>query len=93
MAFLPKLEEIPEEVCKKAKLLFLNYPNNPTGAVADDGFYEKAVAFAKKYDILLCHDAAYSEIAYEGYSRRVFSPLIRRRSILSSSILFQRHTA
>ena len=65
--FLPKLEEIPEEVCKKAKLLFLNYPNNPTGAVADDNFYEKAIAFAKKYDILLCHDAAYSEIAYEGY--------------------------
>ncbi len=65
--FLPILEEIPEEVCKKAKLLFLNYPNNPTGAVADDAFYERALAFAKKYDILLCHDAAYSEIAYEGY--------------------------
>lgn len=65
--FLPKLEDIPEDVCKAAKLLFLNYPNNPTGASADDAFYEKALAFAKKYDILLCHDAAYSEIAYEGY--------------------------
>ena len=65
--FLPRFEDIPEEVCKKAKLLFLNYPNNPTGAIADDAFYEKALAFAKKYDILLCHDAAYSEIAYEGY--------------------------
>ncbi len=65
--FLPKFEDIPEDVCKQAKLLFLNYPNNPTGASADDAFYEKALAFAKKYDILLCHDAAYSEIAYEGY--------------------------
>jgi LL-diaminopimelate aminotransferase len=65
--FLPKFEDIPEDICKKAKLLFLNYPNNPTGASADDAFYEKALAFAKKHDILLCHDAAYSEIAYEGY--------------------------
>lgn len=66
-SFLPEFDKIPEDVCRKAKILFLNYPNNPTGAVADDTFYEKAVAFAKKYDILLCHDAAYSEIAYEGY--------------------------
>ncbi|HVN95467.1 MAG TPA: LL-diaminopimelate aminotransferase [Syntrophorhabdaceae bacterium] len=68
--FLPALEEVPEEVRAKATLLFLNYPNNPTGAVADDAFYEKALAFAKKYNILLCHDAAYSEIAYEGYRPR-----------------------
>jgi LL-diaminopimelate aminotransferase len=61
------LDEIPEEVLRNAKLLFLNYPNNPTGAVADDSFYEKALAFAKKYDILICHAAAYSEIAFEGY--------------------------
>ena len=65
--FLPKYEDIPEEVLKKAKILFLNYPNNPTAAIADDGFYERTLELAKRYDILVCHDAAYSEIAYEGY--------------------------
>lgn len=65
--FLPKYEDIPEEVLKKAKILFLNYPNNPTAAIADDGFYVRTLELAKRYDILVCHDAAYSEIAYEGY--------------------------
>jgi len=65
--FLPDLDAIPEEVAKKAKLMFLNYPNNPTGAVATIEFFEKAVAFAKKYDILLCHDQAYCEMTYDGY--------------------------
>jgi LL-diaminopimelate aminotransferase len=65
--FLPIYEDIPEDVLKKAKLLFINYPNNPTGACADDSFYEKTLELAKKYDILICHDAAYSEIAYDGY--------------------------
>ena len=65
--FLPDLDAIPEDVARKAKLLFLNYPNNPTGAVATPEFYEKAVAFAKKYDILICHDAAYAEMTYDGY--------------------------
>ncbi|WP_460000557.1 LL-diaminopimelate aminotransferase [Paradesulfitobacterium aromaticivorans] len=65
--FLPDLDSIPEDVARKAKLMFLNYPNNPTSAIADEEFYLKAISFAKKYDIILCHDAAYSEIAFEGY--------------------------
>lgn len=65
--FLPKYEDIPSDVAKKAKMLFINYPNNPTGAVADVKFFEETVAFAKEYEILVCHDIAYSEIAFDGY--------------------------
>lgn len=64
--FLPVLEDIPADVAKKAKLLFINYPNNPTGAVADLAYFAKVVEFAKNYDILVCHDAPYSEMAYDG---------------------------
>jgi LL-diaminopimelate aminotransferase len=63
--YLPDLEEIPADILRKTKLIFLNYPNNPTAAVASLGFFEKAVAFAKEHKIILCHDAAYSEIYYE----------------------------
>ncbi|KNZ68709.1 LL-diaminopimelate aminotransferase [Thermincola ferriacetica] len=65
--FLPDLDAIPPDIAKKAKLMFVNYPNNPTGAIADDAFYHKLIAFAKEYDIIVCHDAAYQEIAFEGY--------------------------
>jgi LL-diaminopimelate aminotransferase len=65
--FIPDLDAIPEAVLKKAKLLMFNYPNNPTGAVADLAFFEKAVAFCKKHNILLCHDQAYSEMTYDGF--------------------------
>jgi len=65
--FLPDLAAIPEEVAGKAKMMFLNYPNNPTGAVADEDFYKKVVEFARKYEILVCHDNAYSEVSYDGY--------------------------
>lgn len=65
--FLPDLEKIPVRVAKRAKLLFLNYPNNPTAAVASKEFFEEAVKFAKQYGIVICHDAAYSEIYYDGY--------------------------
>jgi LL-diaminopimelate aminotransferase len=65
--FLPDLDAIPADVAHKAKLMFINYPNNPTGAVADLAFYEKAVAFCRKYDILLVSDNAYSEMAYDGF--------------------------
>ena len=65
--FLPDLEAIPADVAKKAKILYLNYPYNPTGAVADKEFFQKAVEFAKTYDIIVCHDAAYTEIAFDGY--------------------------
>lgn len=63
--FLPDLEAVDPEIAKKAKLLWLNYPNNPTAAVADKAFFEKAVAFAKKYHIILCQDAAYCEVAFD----------------------------
>lgn len=66
-SFLPDLDAIPQEVARKAKLLWINYPNNPTGALADLEFFEKLVAYCKQYDILLCHDHAYSEMAYDGY--------------------------
>lgn len=65
--FLPDLKAIPEEVARKAKLMWLNYPNNPTGAIAPLEFFEEVVAFAKKYDIIVCHDAAYQEISFDGY--------------------------
>lgn len=65
--FLPDFDKIPEDIAKKSKLMFLNYPNNPTGAVANLDFFKKAVAFCKKYDILLCHDMAYCEMTYDGY--------------------------
>jgi LL-diaminopimelate aminotransferase len=66
--FLPELEKIPAEVLKKAKLLFINYPNNPTGAVCDRAFLEKCVKFAKQNDLLLVSDLAYSEMGYDGYN-------------------------
>src|SRR5438105_207492 len=65
--FLPDLEAIPQDVANRAKLLWLNYPNNPTGAVADIGFFEHVVHFAKRYDIAVCHDGPYSEVAFDGY--------------------------
>lgn len=65
--FLPDLEAIPENIADRAKLLWLNYPNNPTGAVTDLAFFEQAVAFARRHDLLICHDNAYSEMTYDGY--------------------------
>jgi LL-diaminopimelate aminotransferase len=65
--FLPNLSEIPAEIAEKAKLLFINYPNNPTSAIAGKSFFEEVVAFARRYQIMVCHDAAYSEIAFDGY--------------------------
>ncbi len=52
---------------KRAKLIMLNYPNNPTAGVADLDFFKKLVAFAKKHDLLICHDLSYPEMTYEGY--------------------------
>lgn len=66
--FLPDFDKIPEDIAKKSKLMFLNYPNNPTAAVCDVAFWQKAVDFCKKYDILLCSDQAYCEMTYEGYT-------------------------
>jgi LL-diaminopimelate aminotransferase len=65
--FLPDFSAIPEDIARRAKLLWLNYPNNPTGAVADLAFFEEAVQYAKQYDLAICHDGPYSEVAYDGY--------------------------
>jgi len=65
--FLPDLAAIPVDVARKARLLWLNYPNNPTSAVAPLEFFAEAVAFAREHDLLLCHDAPYCDITYEGY--------------------------
>jgi len=64
--FMPDLDKIPKDVLKKAKLLYVNYPNNPTGAVADKAYLEKCVKFAKANDLLLVSDLAYSEMGYLG---------------------------
>jgi LL-diaminopimelate aminotransferase len=65
--YLPDFKLIPAEVARKARLLLVNYPNNPTAGVADLEFFERAVAFAKKHNILLCHDLSYSEMTFDGY--------------------------
>jgi len=65
--FLPDLDSIPADVLKKAKLLWINYPNNPTGAVADLDFFRKVVKFAERHDLLVCHDGPYTEVAFDGY--------------------------
>jgi LL-diaminopimelate aminotransferase len=63
--FLPDLEAIPAEVARAARILWLNYPNNPTGATAPLEFFEQAVAFGKRYDILICHDNPYCDVVFE----------------------------
>jgi LL-diaminopimelate aminotransferase len=65
--FLPDLSRIPADVAKAAKLMFLNYPNNPTSAVAERNFFKEVVDFAKRYQIIICHDAAYTELSFDGY--------------------------
>jgi LL-diaminopimelate aminotransferase len=66
-SFLPDLGSVPGAVLKKAKLLYLNYPNNPTGAVANKDFFSRVVDFARKNNIIVIHDAAYSALTYDGY--------------------------
>jgi len=67
LGFAPDLDAISAEDAARAKLMFLNYPNNPTGAVVPDGLFERVVAFAREHDILVVHDNAYSETTYDGY--------------------------
>jgi LL-diaminopimelate aminotransferase len=66
-AFLPDLDAVPGDVARKARMLWINYPNNPTSAVAGLDFFEKVVAFARKHDLAVCHDAPYTEVAFDGY--------------------------
>ena len=65
--WLPDLDAIPPDVARDAKVIWLNYPNNPTAAVATKEYYEKVIVFARKYDVAVLHDAAYSEVVYDGY--------------------------
>ena len=65
--FLPDLDVIPADILKKAKIMWLNYPNNPTGAVATMEFFEKVVDFCRKHEIVLAHDAPYTEVCFDGY--------------------------
>jgi len=65
--FLPDLQAIPDDIAERAKLIFINYPNNPTGAVADRNFFEQVIIFARRHNIIVCHDAAYTELAYNDY--------------------------
>jgi len=65
--FLPDLESISRETAQKAKIMFINYPNNPTAAVANRDFFESIVAFAGEHNVIVCHDAAYSEMAFDDY--------------------------
>jgi LL-diaminopimelate aminotransferase len=65
--FLPQLEAIPEETARQAKFILLNYPSNPLSAVADRAFFERLVAFARRHDLIVVHDLAYSEMAFDGF--------------------------
>lgn len=65
--YLPDLLSIPEEVAQRAKMMTLNYPNNPVAASANKEFFAQVVEFAKKYDIVVCHDVAYAELAFDGF--------------------------
>src|SRR5215216_4898817 len=65
--FAPDMDAIGGEVAERARLMYLNYPNNPTGAVVPDGLFERAVEFAREYDVLIVHDASYTETTFDGY--------------------------
>ncbi|MBM7713528.1 LL-diaminopimelate aminotransferase [Bacillus thermophilus] len=65
-SFLPRLDSLPEDILKRSKLLYLNYPNNPTGAVANRAFFEEVVYVAKKHELIVVHDAAYAALVFDG---------------------------
>src|SRR6478609_2138796 len=67
LGFVPDLDAIGGDLAKRAKHMYLNYPNNPTGAVVPEGFFERAIEFAREHEILIVHDNAYSETTYDGY--------------------------
>lgn len=70
--FLPDLSSIPGDIARKSKMIWINYPNNPTAASADSGFFRRVVDFARKYDVLVCHDVAYAELAYDNFKPMSF---------------------
>ncbi len=67
LGFAPDLDAIDASTAERAKLMYLNYPNNPTGAVVPEGFFARAIEFAREHDVLIVHDNAYSETTYDGY--------------------------
>jgi LL-diaminopimelate aminotransferase len=67
LGFAPDLDAIGGDVAERARLLYLNYPNNPTGAVLPEGLFERAVEFAREHDVLIVHDASYTETTFDGY--------------------------
>jgi len=79
--FLPDFGIIPDEVADKAKLMWLNYPNNPTGAIADLDFFEKAVHFAQQHHLAICHDAPYTEVAFDGYKPPSFMQIPEAKEV------------
>ena len=79
--FLPDLGAIPGEVADRAKLIWLNYPNNPTGGTAGLGFFQEAVHFAQRHDLAVCHDAAYTEVAFDGFSPPSFLQASRAKEL------------
>ncbi|MDP8259314.1 MAG: LL-diaminopimelate aminotransferase [Candidatus Aadella gelida] len=79
--FLPDLDAIDKDTAKRCKLMHLNYPNNPTGAVCDKAFYEKAVKFARENNIMICSDAAYTEMSFDGYRPMSFLEIDRAKEV------------
>jgi len=79
--FLPDLQQIPLKVARRAKLLWLNYPNNPTAATAELDFFQKVVDFAMRYDLVVCHDAPYTEVAFDGYRAVSFMQVPQAREV------------
>jgi LL-diaminopimelate aminotransferase len=79
--FLPDLDSIPADLAKQAKLLWINYPNNPTAAVADKDFYLRVIEFANKNNVIVCHDAAYTEMGYDDYRPMSFLEVAGAREV------------
>lgn len=79
--FLPDLEAVEDKDAQAAKIMYLNYPNNPTGAVADKSFYREVIEFARQYDIIVAHDAAYSEIGLDGFNPLSFMEIEGAREV------------
>jgi len=79
--FLPDFKAIPDEVADRAKLMWLNYPNNPTSAIASLDFFERAVYFAQQHDLAICHDAPYTEVAFDAYKPPSFMQTERAKKI------------
>ena len=79
--FLPDLSKISAETAARSKILFINYPNNPTAAVAERAFFEQVVRFAMENKIIVCHDAAYSEIAFDGFRPMSFLEVLGAKEV------------